>query len=221
MEIRKTNIENRKNNIEIRKTCNKFGFKRLGAFLCLFLFGIVTFVSGNLSQVNAASSSTVLPVAKGGTGSNSTSGARTNLNAQETLVSGTNIKRVFGQSLLGSGNVTGYISSDWLEPYQKTKLEFAGSDDHTVMNVVFNYSKRQIKFTSREWSCSYVTLFYTNYNGRSCSDTTKTNVLFTIPQANMDSSGYSSITTSQDITLFIWIDLNGYSGWSMIIERIR
>jgi hypothetical protein len=30
----------------------------------------VTFISGNLSQVNAASSSTVLPVAKGGTGNN-------------------------------------------------------------------------------------------------------------------------------------------------------
>ncbi|MDR3127875.1 MAG: hypothetical protein LBT99_00905, partial [Bifidobacteriaceae bacterium] len=30
---------------------------------------------------------------------------RTNLNAQETLVSGTNIKSIFGQSLLGSGNL--------------------------------------------------------------------------------------------------------------------
>ncbi|MDR3127835.1 MAG: hypothetical protein LBT99_00695 [Bifidobacteriaceae bacterium] len=72
MEIRNTNIE-------IRKNWNKFTFKKLGAILCLFLFGIVTFVSGNLSQVNAASSSTVLPVAKGGTGSNSASGAATNI----------------------------------------------------------------------------------------------------------------------------------------------
>ncbi|MDR3127980.1 MAG: hypothetical protein LBT99_01450, partial [Bifidobacteriaceae bacterium] len=58
-----------------------------------------------LSQVNAASSSTVLPVAKGGTGANSASGARTNLNAQETLVNGTNIKSINSNSLLGSGNI--------------------------------------------------------------------------------------------------------------------
>jgi hypothetical protein len=73
---------------------------------CLFLIGIVTFISGNLAQVNAATSSTVLPIAKGGTGANSASGARTNLNAQETLVSGTNIKTAFGNSLLGSGNIS-------------------------------------------------------------------------------------------------------------------
>jgi hypothetical protein len=104
-------MEIKKNNIEIRKNWNKFSFKKLGAVFCLFLFGVVTFVSGNLTQVNAASSSTVLPVAKGGTGANSASGARTNLNAQETLVSGTNIKSVFGQSLLGSGNMNNITSS--------------------------------------------------------------------------------------------------------------
>ncbi|MDR3127902.1 MAG: hypothetical protein LBT99_01050, partial [Bifidobacteriaceae bacterium] len=60
-------MEIKKNQYEIRKNWNKFSFKRLGAFLCLFLFGVVTFISGNLSQVNAATSSTVLPVAKGGT----------------------------------------------------------------------------------------------------------------------------------------------------------
>ncbi|MDR3127978.1 MAG: hypothetical protein LBT99_01440 [Bifidobacteriaceae bacterium] len=60
----------RKNNIEVRKNWNKLSFKKLGAILCLFLFGIVTFISGNLTQVNAATSSTVLPVAKGGTGNN-------------------------------------------------------------------------------------------------------------------------------------------------------
>ncbi|MDR3128043.1 MAG: hypothetical protein LBT99_01775 [Bifidobacteriaceae bacterium] len=97
-------MEIKKNNIGIRKNWNKFTFKKLGIIFCLFLFGIVTFISGGLGQVNAATSSTVLPVAKGGTGSNSASGARTNLNAQETLVSGTNIKSLFGRTLLGSGD---------------------------------------------------------------------------------------------------------------------
>jgi hypothetical protein len=72
MEIRKTNME-------IRKNWNKFTFKKLGAILCLFLFGVVAFTSGNLTQVNAASSSTVLPVTKGGTGANSASQALINL----------------------------------------------------------------------------------------------------------------------------------------------
>ncbi|MDR3128271.1 MAG: hypothetical protein LBT99_02970 [Bifidobacteriaceae bacterium] len=70
--------------MKIKKNWNKFPlgllpFKKLGTIFCLFLFGIVAFVSGNLSQVNAASSSTVLPIAKGGTGANSASGALDNL----------------------------------------------------------------------------------------------------------------------------------------------
>ncbi|MDR3128397.1 MAG: hypothetical protein LBT99_03635, partial [Bifidobacteriaceae bacterium] len=64
-------MEIKKNNIEIRKNWNKFSFKKLGAVFCLFLIGIVTFISGGLGQVNAVTSSTVLPVAKGGTGVNS------------------------------------------------------------------------------------------------------------------------------------------------------
>ncbi|MDR3128001.1 MAG: hypothetical protein LBT99_01555, partial [Bifidobacteriaceae bacterium] len=72
-------MENRKTYMEIRKNWNKFPFKKLGIIFCLFLFSIVIFISGNLSQVNAASSSTVLPIAKGGTGSNSASGAATNI----------------------------------------------------------------------------------------------------------------------------------------------
>ena len=47
-----------------------------------------------------------LAVANGGTGSSTASGARTNLGAQETLVSGTNIKTLNSESLLGSGNIT-------------------------------------------------------------------------------------------------------------------
>ncbi|MDR3128047.1 MAG: hypothetical protein LBT99_01795 [Bifidobacteriaceae bacterium] len=63
-------MEIRKNNIEVRKNWNKFTFKKLGTIFCLFLFGIVTFISGELNFANAASSSTVLPVVKGGTGLN-------------------------------------------------------------------------------------------------------------------------------------------------------
>ncbi|MDR3127899.1 MAG: hypothetical protein LBT99_01035 [Bifidobacteriaceae bacterium] len=53
--------------------------RKIGIIFCLFLFGVVTFISDNLAQVNAASSSTVLPMAKGGTGANSASQALINL----------------------------------------------------------------------------------------------------------------------------------------------
>ena len=46
-----------------------------------------------------------LPVNYGGTGAANAAAARTNLGAQETLVSGTNIKTINNQSLLGSGNI--------------------------------------------------------------------------------------------------------------------
>ncbi len=46
-----------------------------------------------------------LKLSKGGTGAATAAGARTNLGAQETLVSGTNIKTVNSTSLLGPGNI--------------------------------------------------------------------------------------------------------------------
>jgi hypothetical protein len=135
--------------MEIEKNWNKFTFKKLGIIFCLFLFGVVTFISGNLAQVNAASSSTVLPVAKGGTGSNSASGARTNLNVQETLVSGTNIKSVFGQSLLGSGNLNSIaINTQNVLPGQIAFSSSGNSGDSTInQGIVISYLKSNIVFT--------------------------------------------------------------------------
>lgn len=59
-----------------------------------------------LSNGTSAPTFGTLGVANGGTGATSAATARTNLVAQETLVSGTNIKTVGGQSLLGSGNIS-------------------------------------------------------------------------------------------------------------------
>lgn len=60
--------------------------------------------SGNASLASL-SLTTDLAVTHGGTGSSTAAGARTNLGAQETLVSGTNIKTINSTSLLGSGDI--------------------------------------------------------------------------------------------------------------------
>jgi hypothetical protein len=53
----------------------------------------------------AGNVSGTVAIANGGTGATTAANARTALSAQETLVSGTNIKTVNGTSLLGSGNI--------------------------------------------------------------------------------------------------------------------
>ncbi|MDR3128046.1 MAG: hypothetical protein LBT99_01790 [Bifidobacteriaceae bacterium] len=169
--------------MEIRKNWNKFSFKKLGIVFCLFLFGVVAFVSGNLSQVNAASSSTVLPVAKGGTGSNSANGARTNLNAQERLVSGTNIKSIFGQSLLGAGNVTNISqinTSDCnLTVGQRYIAQNVGYQNGKSINGLhFNYrayNDFDIQFAQPAWTYSHMIYTSNTHETKSFTSTAYAN----------------------------------------------
>ena len=63
-------------------------------------------LNNDLDTIDGLFPSGDLAVANGGTGASTAAGARTNLGAQETLVSGTNIKTLNSESLLGSGNIT-------------------------------------------------------------------------------------------------------------------
>jgi hypothetical protein len=82
-------------------------FRKIGTVLAVLVFGVVSFTAGVdlTNKANSAGSASVLPINKGGTGGNTAALARTNLGAQETLVSGANIKTIDKTSLLGAGNI--------------------------------------------------------------------------------------------------------------------
>lgn len=81
------------------------------------------------ADIGAEPTISTLPVAKGGTGAATAAAARTNLDAQQTLASGTNIKTVNGASLLGSGNVA--VAAD-LPGGQATTVTDEGLDPGNV-----------------------------------------------------------------------------------------
>ncbi|MDR3128504.1 MAG: hypothetical protein LBT99_04210 [Bifidobacteriaceae bacterium] len=160
MEIRKANMEIRKNNIEIRKNWNKLSFKKLGAIFCLFLFGIVTFISGNLSQVNAATSSTVLPIAKGGTGVNSLS------SGQALIGNGANSLQTKPIDTSPQSNSNNLITSGGVKSVSNNADLAKGNDNIYFVNTTNNDQEQVVYLIGPIASLSAASPEYTNFSAQ-------------------------------------------------------
>ncbi|MDR3116559.1 MAG: hypothetical protein LBT91_01820 [Bifidobacteriaceae bacterium] len=90
-------------------TPKKHAFKKVGIWGIIFLFGTAAFISGFSVNSYAASSSTVLPISRGGTNANTAAQAITNLGKVDALsASSTNnqfpsAKAVYDQLLIAKG----------------------------------------------------------------------------------------------------------------------
>ncbi|MDR2748986.1 MAG: hypothetical protein LBB10_03765 [Bifidobacteriaceae bacterium] len=96
-------MKNRMN--KIQNALKQIKPQKIGAAITVMLFGLICAIGGYELRSSTDGASSPLPVSKGGTGANTPAGARDNLNAQEKLVSGTNIKTLDSISLLGDGNL--------------------------------------------------------------------------------------------------------------------
>ena len=127
-------------------TQNPYASKTANFFLAApnGLAGVPTFraiVAADIPTLNqnttgtAANVSGTVAVANGGTGSTTSAGALTNLGAQAALVSGTNIKTINSNSILGSGNLA--ISASPAGADTQVQYNSAGSFAGSA-NLTFN-----------------------------------------------------------------------------------
>ncbi|MDR3116217.1 MAG: hypothetical protein LBT91_00005 [Bifidobacteriaceae bacterium] len=194
--------------------------KKLGILGIIFLLCTTCFLSGRISTAKADGSISVLPISRGGTGANLPDEARKNLNAQEQLISDTNIKTVFKNSLLGSGDVSVISQSDNLERGQKRVLSMQYTTK-VLNNITFTFAgvaDFQISFTAPAWSASY--LEYRCASGEN-------QMLVSGPGAVNWQLSYSScyftgvIVTSDSKSKFILTGVeNGLDGVTIVLEKI-
>lgn len=92
----------------------------------------------------------ILAVEFGGTNADTAAGARTNLGAQVQLVSGTNIKTINGESLLGSGNIT-IDTSDIFDQLALTNLRLLLNTGVTTGALA---QGRQWELATDEWGAT-------------------------------------------------------------------
>jgi hypothetical protein len=104
--------------------------KKYGAIISAFLLAILGFINGRFTQVNAATTTTVLPVAKDGTGANSQSQALINLgkvnsidaNSTDNQFPSAKAAYNYGQAI-AAGTITGeYFDIHWEKFANKTAL---------------------------------------------------------------------------------------------------
>jgi hypothetical protein len=130
--------------------------KRLATSFNIFILVFLGFISGSLTHVNAADSGAVLPISRGGTGANSTSGASANILGEnftnysgvlpvEKGGTGSNIndtKSLFqAQKNLGLPLSYIYLSEVISKPtYYKFSEEYYGRDNIKEFNALLQIS---------------------------------------------------------------------------------
>lgn len=141
----------------------------------------VTITGGSISGI------TDLAVADGGTGSSTAEGARTNLGAQETLVSGTNIKTVNSNSLLGSGNISvGTVTS-----VTGTSPVVSSGGNTPEISLASGYGDTQNPYASK--TANY---FLAAPNGTAGVPTFRAIVAEDIPTLNQNTTGNAATATA-------------------------
>ena len=149
-----------------------------------------TKLNSDLDSIDALFPSGDLAVANGGTGSSTAAGARTNLGAQETLVSGTNIKTLNSESLLGSGNIT--ISVPAAFP-SGTAMVFAQTSAPTGWTKSTTHDNKALRLVSGTagsgGSAAFTTAFGTPSVSGSLSGTVGATTLSTAQLASHNHSG--------------------------------
>jgi hypothetical protein len=209
----------------IKKTyIRKLGIRKLGVWGIIFLLCITCFLSGRISVAQADGSSAVLPISRGGTGSNTATEARANLNAQEQLISGTNIKTLFGNSVLGSGNITNQVSGNTLKLGEVRSFSFGfATPSYTINDILtFDLSKRAIIFKIGAWQSAYFQL--TNYNNETLLRRIGYESISEPVEVQFQMDGYMSYGTGYIATTngnyYVLAKCDNYSGFSARVERI-
>jgi hypothetical protein len=151
-------------------------FRKIGTVLAVMIFGFISFTAGVdlTNKANSATSASVLPVNKGGTGANNAKGARTNLEVASTAEMDTAITDITDMKPAAPNKSTGESNPTYARllnnigehTYQRLyKMDFAINEyqryEDGTLTIRFLYSATANRTLNRADFC----IEHDNYNG--------------------------------------------------------
>ncbi|MDR3127900.1 MAG: hypothetical protein LBT99_01040 [Bifidobacteriaceae bacterium] len=134
--------------------------KKFGILISIFLLVVLGFINGSLAQVNAASSSTVLPVAKGGTGANTLS------SGQALIGNGANNLQTKPIDTSPQSNSNNLITSGAVKSVSNNADLAKGNDNIYFVNTANNDQKQTVYLIGPIASLSDASPEYANFFGK-------------------------------------------------------